>query len=138
MAGNVSSEIATENILYRIYINAGIIGYFAERGSGINIQYTVDRMPPIGVPFHLAMVRPTDTDDVTFYLNGEQIGASSSGLDGPTDGQNARLYIGTSGDAAADFDGVIASVKIINSALTAAQIKAEYNRTLGPALGELS
>lgn len=69
-----------------------------------------------------------------YYVNA----AVSTGLSAPTGGSSDKLYIGSNADALQDFNGAISSVKIIGSALTPAQIRAEYNRTLGPALGELS
>jgi len=133
----LTGETEVTNVLYKIGVQSGgVLEYFAEQGAGVNIQYLLNRMMSVGIPVHVALVR--SSNNVTFYLNGEQIGATSTGLSAPTGGASGKLYIGTNSDASQDWNGVVASVKIISSALTAAQIKAEYNRTLGPALGELS
>lgn len=67
--------------------------------------------------------------------NAGVFGAASSALSAPTGGLNSRLRIGAATDAGGRIVGVVGGVKIVPSALTADQWKAEYNRTLGPVLG---
>lgn len=107
------------------------MSYFAEQGAGVAIRYTVNsRRLGLGGVYHWAMVRANA--QVQFYLNGALAGAASSGLLAPTGGGSGTFTIGgTPGSAVFDAQCAIASVKLIGSALSAAQVLAEYDRTLG-------
>lgn len=85
----------------------------------------------VGVPYHVAVVRENDV--VQFYLNGNPLGPPSSTLTTAQGGGGAWFVVG--GEGGVDrFKGVLASVKIVTSALTANEIRAEYEDTIGDAL----
>lgn len=69
---------------------------------------------------------------VTFYVNGKAVSPSSSALTAPTGGTTAILSMvcGTG------FEMI--GAKIVGSALSAAELKAEYNRTMGVGFGSLA
>lgn len=69
------------------------------------------------------------------YRNGLPFGAPSSALVAPTGGFNARFKIGGGVATTAEPIAIIGGVKLCISALTSDEMKAEYNRTLGRALG---
>lgn len=130
-----SGETEATNVVYCIdHILGGGLRYHAEYDAGVDIIYDINDTLPIGIPVHLALVR--SSNDVTFYMNGRQIGATSSGLNAPTGGSSGYLYLGLDFGNFYVLEGAIGSVKIISSALTAEQIRAEYNQTLGPIFGE--
>jgi hypothetical protein len=123
-----NGETEAANCLYGISISSWVPGYLAEYSSGTNITYSAARGMLAGRVHHLAMVR--SSNQVTFYLDGVAIG-TSSGLHVPTGGTTAYLCIGAISDGSSPFYGWIASVKIIASALTAAQVAAVSLHCLG-------
>jgi hypothetical protein len=123
-----------DNVAYQVFLkaNTNLISYFAEYGTKQAISYTSTGGFLPNETAIIGLVR--SSNEVTFYVNGRQIGNTSSGLSSPTGATASKLQIGGT-----LLDGaVICSVKIINSALSAAQMKAEYNLSLGPVLGELT
>lgn len=130
----------SENYLLRLTITAdGALDYFAEFGSGTNIQFTGEQATiPWNQLCHVAMTR-SDSNVVRFYVNGSLL-QTSTALTQVTTGSapsTARVQIGGSNNGS--FSSVtqaclktsIASVKLINRQLTDAEIAAEYQRTLG-------
>lgn len=131
-----TGETLNDNFLYSIILyDTGKLEYLAEYGAGVNISYVIEDGPPLGgVGFHMALVRASN--QVQFYLNGETLGAASTGLAGPAIGAAPLQYISIGGDAGGQrFRGAIASFKIVPSALTAVQVRAEYALTLGKTFG---
>lgn len=130
--GHENATVQGDNILYCFRLAGGPFKfrYYAQEGVVNSITYTIDDCPRFTELYHLAMVR--SSDEVTFYLNGEQVGATSVGLSAPDGGTNGRLSLGaTYQDGTNMWAGALASVKLIGSALTAAQVREEYRRTLG-------
>lgn len=128
-----AGETAVDNYLYGISLlnGSGKVDYFAESGVGVDIVYNPviadTNRPPLS-PCHFAMTRSSQV--VQFYLNGRTWGAASGTLGTPTGGGSGRFRIGGTGSIGGP-EGITASVKVIASALTAAQVAVEYNRTLG-------
>lgn len=111
-----------------------------ERGAGVAVTQASTgnvSLPPIHNITYLSMTRASNV--VQFYLNGLPFGPASATLQPPTGGAGAvRFIVGTSvpsGGSTSRF--VIMSLKVIARALSDAEIKAEYNYTLGPAFGVL-
>jgi hypothetical protein len=120
------------NNLYSIGLRGNTgnsLTWIHEQGSSVDEVYDSNISLPLGRPTHLVAVR--SSSDVTFYLNGEKFEAGSSGLNAATGGASGRFYIGGMVSAEEPFTGIISSLKIIGSALTDAEIQAEYARTLG-------
>lgn len=103
-----------------------------EGAGGSNFSFAstgTDRgLPALGVPFYFAERRQNNV--YTFWLNGVQWGSASATLSAPTGGANTTLEV-RSGTNPPE----LCALKICASALTAAEIRAEYNRTLGGAFG---
>jgi hypothetical protein len=110
--------------------------YFSESGLGTNADFTstgnVKKLPVLGVPFLAAFTR-TAGGVVKFYLNGLQFGDDSGALTAPTGATTSQLAINDSGAGFAEIFGL----KIVAARLNAAEMKAEYNRTLGTQFGTL-
>jgi hypothetical protein len=116
------------NFLYGVRVRAGGgLRYDAEFGAGSNVTYTIEDGPSLGNLNHITLVR--ESADVTFYLNGYKIGASSSGLTAPTGGTSAKLNIGLQDGFGDELEGVICGLKIIPSALTPDQVFVECEQT---------
>ena len=75
------------------------------------------------------------SNQISFFQNGRQLGATSGTLTTPTDGGSGGFMVGAHWSSGAFPSGyaemVIASLKVIPSALTDAQILDEYNYTIG-------
>lgn len=134
-SGSGASETAPNNFLYTIsLLTQDVLQWFHETGAGSDLSFNstghVKALPALGVPFEVVGRRAGGV--VTWFINGVQLGTSSSALTAPTDGSAGffKLRAGTNPPE-------IASLKVVASALTNNQIAAEYNRTLGPAFGPL-
>jgi hypothetical protein len=140
-SGGTSDASSTLNYLYEVSLSTATnrqIFWFSEHGTGVNDAYglTAQSMPPPGRTFHFAATRTANV--IQFYVDGKTHGPASSALTAPTDGSASIFWVGgiAGTGTASVFSGMaMASLKIIPSALTAAQVLAEYNRTLGPWLG---
>jgi hypothetical protein len=134
-----NTDVAADNFLYSIYTNPpGHLEYFWENAGGVNQDFLLPIAGlPTAQPVHLAAVRSNNV--VRFFVNGLPQGSPSSGLTAATGGTAAVFRIGGSGTTAGEspWNGAVASVKVIASALSAAQVKDEYNRTLGHLYGFL-
>lgn len=127
---------SADNFLYGISMltSAGKVNYEAESGSGSPITYAPviadTNRPPLSA-CHFAMTRISNV--IQFYLNGRAWGVASTTLTTPTGGGSGRFRIGA--PSVGGPEGIVASVKLVASGLTATQIGLEYNRTLGGLYG---
>lgn len=105
--------------------------WFSQHGVAITDSFASagDFLPQLGVPFSLIGRRAANV--VTFFANGRQVGAPSGALTTPTGGTTSLLAYRSFGTNPPELFGA----KIVGSALTDAQIRAEHNRTLGAAFG---
>jgi hypothetical protein len=131
-----SGETEATNYSYATQFTTTTFQYLHEFSAGTNQTLVTTNLPPRRLS-HLALVRASNV--VQFYLNGRTFGAASGTLTAPTGSTSGRFRIGASeGLGTPGGTGVpnmISSVKVIASALTEAQIKAEYNLTLGSFFG---
>lgn len=134
-AGGSGSGTQANNILYSMYIPSGLFGlsWTQESGTGTPTSYNLtDHVLPRTVLCHVAATRTSNV--IQFYLNGRTFGSASSALTTPDGGTTSVFRLG--GDAAQNgVQGNIASLKVIASALSAAQIAGEFNLTLGDYYG---
>lgn len=126
-----SGETEATNTLYEVGINVDQLRWFSESGAGVDATYAIDRVPPIGRVCHLAVRRASNV--IQTFVNGSALGPPSGTLVAPTGGTTAQLWIGGAGTFPPAC--ALASLKVIAGALTDAQVAAESNRTVGPALG---
>lgn len=129
-----AGETSADNTNYAIQLNAtdGTFGWLSESGSGVDATYNLTNGPGLGLS-HIAVTRISNV--IRFYLNGRAYGSASGTLTSPTAGSSGKLRIGYPDVGFLAPECVMASLKIIASGLTAAQIATEYNTTLGPILG---
>ncbi len=137
-----NGETSDVNACYIQYLFTGnSVNYLCEFGSGTNqFYFDVNNGIPIQTPCQHGFTRKGG--QVTFYLNGLQVGATSVGISSPDGGSNSKLALGADNSAAAPFNfmtagTMMASPILFNKALTPSQVKTMYNRSLGPALGLL-
>ncbi len=116
-----------------------VLTFLSEHGLGgaDDTTTSVQAYPVRGQIFHLAVTRASNV--ISFYCNGRLLAASSA-LPTPTGGSSGRLYVGGQGGPDAPLFSspmLLASLKIIPSGLTIAQVQAEYNRTAGKFYGKI-
>lgn len=131
IAHGAAGETEATNTVYAFGPRASAPGltWVSESGGGSNAQRNVDAEIPCGVWVHLAVVR--DSNVVRTYMNGALLDTSGA-LTAPTGGATGRLVLGALANGSSENPTcLIASAKLIDSALTAAEIKAEVQRTLG-------
>lgn len=131
-----SGETEATNCLYLFGTQTfPALQWFSESGGGVNASFVSGYgHPTIGLLTHYAVTRSSNV--VQIYVNGRIYGAASSALVTPTGGTDGRLRIGSS--LLVRANGIMGSAKLIGTALTAAQIRAEYNHCLGGAYGYLN
>jgi hypothetical protein len=126
-------ETEATNTLYS-FRTVGVgnsLEWVSESGAGVNATYTATTGVDRGIIHHVAVVRESDV--LKFYLNGELYETSGS-LTTPTGGSSGRFALGGFYNFAGnEHFGGIASAKLIDRALTAAEVISEYNRTVGAA-----
>ena len=112
----------------------------SESGAGVNDDYTMSEsthmyLAELEKPVWLAVRRSSGVKQ--FFFNGLPWGAPSGTETTPTGGtQSVARILGTG--TAAVGTRVYGGCKVVASALTDAEILAEYNRTFGPAFGYLT
>lgn len=136
--GGQDDTTSTLNYLYQLAFDPGrLLYWFHEHGTGVNDTYQLTSLalPPLRQLFHLAATRTANV--VQFYVNGRAFGPPSSALTAPTDASLSQLWVGGQGGTIPTLapDCALASLKIVAGALTAAQVKAEFNRTAGKFYG---
>jgi len=115
-------ETQAENTLFGTRISSGDLSYIAEQGAGSNITYALSGYRvPLNVDFLLQEVR--ESNQVSWYINGRQIGASSSGLVAPDGGSSGWLSLGDIFGGGNHPKGVLHSLRILSQALTPSQLR---------------
>lgn len=133
-----SGETLATNTLYQFGWNgSGQLRWVQEFGvTGTDQEFlstgAIEDLPALRKIYHMAAVRAGNV--ITFYLNGLPFGSSSAALTAAAGGTSCVLNI--CGGSAQGFATL--GVKGIASALSASQVKAEYNRTMGVAFGLLA
>jgi hypothetical protein len=127
-------ETEADNILWAIDIPSSTdydLRYNAESGAGIDITFASFECLTPGRWNHCTLTRNSAGTVVRFYRNGYLV-ATSGALTAPTGGGNGSFFVGylTSGSNLAP-NAAMCSVKFIPIELTAAQVLAEAQRTLG-------
>ncbi len=128
-----SGETEATNTLYETGLNVDQLRWLSESGAGVDATFSVDRLPALGEICHFATRRSSNV--IQNFVNGSLLGSASGTLTTPTGGTSSSFWVGSvSGFTPAC---AMASLKVVASALTNDEIKAEYNRTLGGLLGRL-
>lgn len=141
MTGGQDDTISSVNYLYHVELAPSRCpGWLHEHGLGLNDTHTLTTaaLPPRKQLIHYAVTRTSNV--IQHYSQGRALGAPSATLTPPDDGSASTLWVGGSGGAIPTFcaETIMASLKIVPSALTADQIKAEFNLTAGKFFGPLS
>jgi len=113
---------------YQLSHTYGIMRYFAEYGAGTNISQYSSSIP-IGVPLHFAFTRSADVagqQQIKWYTNGYE--TYSIAVTSAAAANNPILEVMEGANCAGT---IMASLKIIASELSAAQILTEAQRCLG-------
>jgi hypothetical protein len=137
VAGDYGSALEAQNILWDLRIleqSTGTLRFIWESGAGtVHSISTTDYVLSRHAWNHIAAVRDATggigATIAKIYVNGREV-ATTSTLSPATGGASAITRIGGSNLAAQFYGGNLASVKVIASALSQAQIQDEVRRTL--------
>lgn len=128
---------------YFLGVNSSNQVYFvtSSNGSdpGVNNTATDPTIPSTGIWYHYSAV--FDGSTMRLYRNGIQVATSTQTAikSSPNNQVGIGAVLGRSGDAiSAPFNGKIDEVKIYNAALTASEIKLDYNHGATQVLGSTS
>lgn len=107
----------------------------SEHGAGIDDTYTSGGTTVVGWIHNVAYFAGTRAANVIQpYYMGEPMGPPSAALTAPTGGSTGRICIGSVAGTSC-VPGIYYSARVTSGAKSAAEIKASYNRTMGPAFG---
>jgi len=118
---------------FDFYLNQGTGIPQLYRGSGSMSGYAAvpaSAAPPAGTWSHLVVTISGST--VTHYLNGVVNGTGTLGSAGAAQNGSDNVYIGTRSDFGTRFKGSLDEVRLLNTALSADWIRAEYNNQSSP------
>jgi len=132
-AMEILSMGSTTDTAYRMLFTEHRTSFIHKAASSQNSVDFFEQIPP-RQPSHLAFRR--SGTDISLFLNGVLIDTLAIAGSAAANAAS-RFRIGRGDLDANDLDAIVASVKVIASALTDDEIKAEYNRTLGPVYGVL-
>ena len=126
------------NTLYRLSLEGTLsTRYQQEHGAGVADTYDEPSGQVMDVTLsHFAFTRASGV--VRFYGNGQLAGAGGAGSTGmlpPSGGASGVLWVGGDPNGPYNFAGYLASLKIINRALSEDEVKNEVKLTLGPVFG---
>jgi hypothetical protein len=123
---------STGNRLYGVGIGVSGEPYWSQmHGTQVETTYSATGfLWPEGL-FQMTATRLAGV--IQLYANGRPLGPPSSALTTPTGGSLCDFQFGSFGGSPLVVG--IASLGVIASALSAAQVKARYNATLGPVFG---
>jgi len=127
------NELAT-NMLYGIWVRTTMNGltFDWQNADNVEVPATAGERPhamPNGW-FHLACTRNTAGTIAKLYINGREFASTTSGISAPNGGGDAFITMGLHPTLTTyELHGMLSSVKIISSELTAAQVWAEAQRT---------
>lgn len=122
--GTVSQRYA-EGFVYTTTASYGI-GFTHSVASGTDTVRSA-HLPPLGQTCHIAWRRASNV--VTIFLNGVSVGSDTLAAPNASAG-TPRLRIGNNYASDSYTHGAVASFKVMPTALTDAQIYAEYARTM--------
>jgi len=137
LAYGAASSLETGNEQYQLGFTSDGYGFiWVQEFGAANFSFvTLSGVTlPLNQLCHFAVTRTSNV--IQYYLNGQPLGAASTALTTPTGGSISTLKVGGSEDGASFGPPMMmASLKIIASALTSAQILGEYRLTLGQLYG---
>lgn len=127
-----STEASADNALWVVYIRAsGAIELYQESGGGVDAMVTSDTgLLQVGVKNFVAVTRDSAGTGVNMYVNGVLVHTGTAGS-APDGGGSSVLHIGAFANDAEDYAGSLWDLMVLDTELSAEQIKAEYQRQVG-------
>jgi hypothetical protein len=123
--GNAGETYDTNDLyVFRMSPTLDNLQYAAEEGAGVDITHNSAAYLQPGILYHLVLVR--ENDEVKYYVNGVQLGGQSFGKPAPEGGNASSLLVSHPADP---LKGSMLCLKIIDTALDAGEVMAEYART---------
>lgn len=135
-------ELETANHLYEFYLDASnnlVLEWEYNAGSNEVVTSSKAVSMPSGSWVHYMVTRNSISKQVDFYENGVRLGTTQTYTNNPTGGSLSSFVIGRDNASTIQvFDGTLDEVKIYNYALSADEVKTEYNQGKSLVLGALS
>jgi hypothetical protein len=128
----VPNGLAATNILYSFGFNTNLFVVYHRSGAGADFASVFPLCPPRR-PCHLTVTRISGVNRV--YFNGRLV-ATGTALTAPTGGSSSKFTIGFATADPAPYC-CVSSLKVCNTGKSDADVKAEYNATMGPTFGML-
>lgn len=136
---STSTSGAGDNTQYSLgydTTNGASLFWRSHHGTLVADSYTINNNFSPLVVNHVAATRTANV--IQFYLNGLVLGSASTALTSPASGSSGTFRIGSGVSGFSTVPaGIVASVKLCSFALTADQIRGEYNNTIGNFYGNL-
>ncbi len=138
-SGSDTSSSEIQNFLYQLRLQNDLnnpSSFWEDGAGGLNFHIDTDFVMEPGRWHHMAMVRTNGGAGATtgeLFVNGTLVSTVAT-FDEPTGGGDSFIKIGQFDDLNGAFFGFIQSVKVIPSALTAAEVLAEARLTLPPSV----
>jgi hypothetical protein len=121
----------------------GVMRMAQQRGAPPELIMNGDRALPVNVRAHVVLVVDNDSHVLGLYLDGEQIAVrgivdrDNLSFDALATVNDENVWLGSSlYEQDAYFGGIFHEFRIYNAALTAAEIKASYERGPDPEIGD--
>lgn len=136
-SGDDTSETTPNNILWNFRLRDDLNYPSAdyEGAAAANQFIQADILLPPNQWAHIAYTRDTSGGGgavvTRLYVNGRTVARVDAGIL-PTDGANAIIKVGDDNVGNTPYEGYLAGLKVMNIALTPAQVLAEARRTLPP------
>lgn len=126
------------NCLYSWYFTNQTVRFLSQSGSNSNSSYDINNRFSLFSLCHMAVTRTSNV--IQHYINGVPLDASGavSPNTTPTGGTSSVLHLGAATNNASFWNGAVASLAIIPSALSAATIKARANACLQAVYGKVA
>lgn len=132
-----ASATEADNTLYQLGINIGAntFQYSHQHSTATSVFFNGTLSASVYRANdwnHIGFTRTTtdSSSSVTVYLNGTDIGTSE--LQAPEGGSNTILTVGNLDEGVGGYDGAFASLKIIDRALSPAEMQIEANHLFNP------
>lgn len=130
-----NSETEANNVLYGVKINdvsnhlaadQSKIDFYWENGSGMDTEVTSDQVSGLFIinqTYCVVVTRDTAANEVKYFSDGAQVGATKTYTNDPTGGTTSTLTVGQTEAGTCTMNSIIDELTILDKKLTAAEVK---------------
>jgi hypothetical protein len=127
---SASGETEAANALFWFYFIGDKLSFSHEYGAGNNENFSTAVAVNTNEFIWVGVTRDSAGTGVNLYINGENVG-SVTFANAPSGGTSGNLTICSLQGGTDPYEGTLQSLKIVDSELSPAQMKAEYDRCFG-------